>query len=221
MLPLTPDAVVFDLDGLLADTETRWTVAETRLFARHGLPYGEVEKARMIGRSVESVSVELAQLFARPGEHLTIATELVAEVMAILAEGVEALPGAVELVARCASRVPVAVASNSDRPYVDLVLEAVGLSDYLPVRVTTDDVVRPKPDPEPYLLACSRLGADPSRSVAFEDTELGASAARAAGLTVVGVPSLEGTVIGCDLQVASLTDPVLVAWSRELAAASA
>jgi len=221
VLPLTPDAVVFDLDGLLADTETRWTVAETRLFARHGLPYGEAEKAIMIGRSVDSCSLEMARLFERPGEHELIATELVDEVMALLAAGVEALPGAVELVAACASRVPVAVASNSDRSYVDLVLERVGLADYLPVRVTTDDVERPKPDPEPYLVACRRLGARPSHSVAFEDTELGASAARAAGLTVVAVPSLAGSLIGCDLQVTSLADPALVHWSRELAAASA
>jgi HAD superfamily hydrolase (TIGR01509 family) len=214
--PTTVAAVVFDCDGLLVDTESRWTIAETAVFAEHGFPFGPDEKAMLIGRSVEEAAPELAEHFGRPGEGDAIAADLLERVHREVERSAEALPGALELVRACAARVPVIVASNSPHSLVDLALRPSGLGELLPLRVTAQDVERPKPAPDLFLEACRRLGAEPAASVAFEDSGTGTRAARAAGLYVVGVPSLPGAELECDWQVASLADPELVAWAAAL-----
>ena len=216
MLPPTPRALVFDLDGLLVDTESKWTIAEQTLFARHGRPYGAAEKALLIGRTVESSAREMARLLDREGEHEPIMDELVAEVDALILAGVSPMPGAATLVSILSGRLPIAVASNSSRAYVDLVLAHSGLDAYFPVRVGVDEVARGKPAPDPYLRACSLLDAEPTLSVAFEDTALGARSAIAAGMRVVGVPSMPDPPMVCDLLVASLDDPALLAWASSI-----
>ena len=214
--PTMVAAVVFDCDGLLVETESRWTIAETAVFAAHGFPFGPAEKAMLLGRAVEEAAPELAEYFGRPGEADAIAAELLDLVHREVAAKADALPGAFELLQACAARVPVAVASNSPRSLVDLALERSGLGELLPVRVTLDDVGRPKPAPDIFLEACRRLGADPASSVAFEDSGTGTRSARAAGLYVVGVPSFVGVELDCDWVVDTLADPRLVAWAATL-----
>ncbi len=216
--PTSVAAVVFDCDGLLVDTESRWTIAEAALFAAHDVPFGAEQKAMMIGRSVAEVAVDLAAYFGQPGTHEAIAAELLDRVHVEVGKHADAMPGALELVRACAARVPVAVASNSPRSLVDLALAPSGLGDLLPVRITIEDVARPKPAPDLFLEACRRLGADPASSVAFEDSGTGTRSARAAGLFTVGVPSLPGSELECDRQIASLADPGLVAWAAALPA---
>ncbi|GAA2716695.1 MULTISPECIES: HAD family phosphatase [Streptomyces] len=216
-LPARPDAVVFDCDGLLVDTESHWTVAETALFAAHGHPFGPAQKALVVGRTLESAAEAMAAYFGRPDAGADIAAGLLAGVRRELARGATALPGALELVRACRAAVPIAVASNSPRELLDVALSSAGLADLFPHSFAADEVRSPKPAPELYLTACEALGADPRRSVAFEDSATGIAAARAAGLYVAVVPSLEGTTPDHDWLGTSLANPALQAWARALA----
>ncbi|MFG2711348.1 HAD family hydrolase [Streptomyces goshikiensis] len=217
-LPLPQDvqAVVFDCDGLLVDTEVCWTRAETAIFAAHGQEFGPEQKALVIGRTLAAAGAAMADHFGRPGAGDALAAELLDGVRRELAGGAAALPGAAELVRACAAAVPVAVASNSPRELLDTALASAGLAAHLPVSFAADEVAAPKPAPDLYLAACEALGADPARSVAFEDSATGIAAARAAGLYVITVPSLSTPSPDHDWLSPSLTTPALTTWARSL-----
>jgi HAD superfamily hydrolase (TIGR01509 family) len=217
-LPPDVDAVVFDCDGLLVDTETSWTRAETALFAEHGHPFGLEQKKIVIGTTLEAAGVAMADYFGRPGDGPILAARLHELVAIELAAGADALPGARELVLALLGRVPIAVASNSPRAFVETALTSAGLDDLFDVRLAAEDVVHPKPAPDLYLAACAALGADPARSVAFEDSGTGVASARAAGLHIVGVPSLPGVILDADTVFTSLTDPALIGWAGSVGA---
>ncbi|MBU2663682.1 HAD family phosphatase [Actinoplanes bogorensis] len=213
-LPLDVDAVVFDCDGLLVDTESAWTRAETRIFAEHGHGFGPEQKAIVIGTTLAAAGEAMAGWFGRPGDGERLARRLHELVAVELAGGADARPGARELVERLRGRVPIAVASNSPRVFVEAALRTAGVDDLFEHIVTADDVVHAKPAPDLYLAACAALGgADPARSVAFEDSATGARSARAAGLYVVGVPSLPGVTLEVDVVFEALTDPALTGWA--------
>ncbi|ANZ21294.1 hydrolase [Streptomyces noursei ATCC 11455] len=216
VLPTNTEAVVFDCDGLLVNTEVCWTVAETAIFAEHGHPFGHEQKALVIGRTVEDAAESMAQYLGCPGDGGALAAELLARVRKELSRGAAALPGALELVRACRAAVPVAVASNSPRELLDVALWSAGLADCFPHSFAADEVRSPKPAPELYLTACETLGAAPTRSVAFEDSATGIAAARAAGLHVAVVPSLPGGDLDHDWLGTSLADPELQDWAREL-----
>jgi HAD superfamily hydrolase (TIGR01509 family) len=200
----SPAAVVFDCDGLLVDTETAWTEAETELFARYGRSFGAAEKEAIVGKSMGVAAAVLEDLLGQPGRGLSLWDELV-ELVEPLLHHAEPMPGAVALAA--AVEVPSAVASSSPRALVDAALGAAELE--FDVVIAGDEVARPKPAPDLYAEACRRLGVDPSEAVALEDSVTGVASARAAGLFVIGVPSLPGVALEADLVVASLDDPAL------------
>lgn len=214
-LPREVSAVVFDCDGLLVDTEGRWTVAETALFARHGLPYGPDEKATFVGLTVPDAAAVMAVRFDRVGEEEAIGQELRAGAREAIAEQADPMPGAVEIVALLTGRVPFAVASNSPRDLLDVALSRSGLADQVQVTVAFDEVAHGKPAPDLYLRACELLDADVTRAVAFEDSPTGVASARAAGMFVVGIPGHHDT-LDADLVLDSLADPELVGWARGL-----
>lgn len=205
----TPTAVVFDCDGLLMDTETCWTVAERAVFARRKLGFGPEEKALLIGKSVPDAGILLAERFNEPGAAGAIVEELLGLVEDVIAERALPLPGALEIVRALHNVLPMAVASNSPRRLVDLALARGGFSELLPLIVAADEVELPKPAPDLYLRACEMLGVRPHATVAFEDSVTGVKSARAAGLKIVGVPSLAHVALPADVVVASLSDPTL------------
>lgn len=215
-LPTSTEAVVFDCDGLLVDTEACWTVAEAAIFAAHGHPFGLEQKALVIGRTVEAAGEAMAQYLGRPGAGAELAAELVERVRKELSRGVTALPGATELVRACRAAVPIAVASNSPRELLDTALWSAGLTDCFTHSFAADEVRFPKPAPELYLTACEALGTTPKRSVAFEDSATGIASARAAGLYVAVVPSLPGANLDHDWLGTSLAEPELRDWARKL-----
>jgi HAD superfamily hydrolase (TIGR01509 family) len=133
-------------------------------------------------------------------------------VMAEATHDVEPRPGAVELVdALLDAGIPIAVASNSPRDFLDTVLATAGMADRFTITVAGDEIPNPKPAPDIYLEACRRLGADPARSVGLEDSPTGAAAAKAAGLTVIGVPYLADMEIpAADLIAGSLADAIVL-----------
>ncbi|UXY32014.1 HAD family hydrolase [Streptomyces sp. HUAS TT20] len=215
-LPADTEAVVFDCDGLLVDTEACWTVAETAIFAAHGHPFGPEQKALVIGRTVEAAGEAMAQYLGHPGAGAELAAELLKGVRKELSQGATALPGAAELVRACRAAVPIAVASNSPRELLDAALRSAGLDDCFTQSFAADEVRSPKPAPELYLTACDTLGVAPKCSVAFEDSATGIASARAAGLHVAVVPSLPGVDLDHDWLGTSLAEPELREWAGEL-----
>ncbi len=213
---LRPAGVVFDCDGLLVDTEPCWTVAETAVFAARGLSYGAAEKARFIGKSVPDTVELMIAIFDEPGNEAAITAQLLATVGDVIGDRAEPMPGAVELVGALAGRLPIAVASNSPRRILDVALRRAGLADAFGAVVAADEVELPKPAADLYLAACAGLGVPARHSLAFEDTVTGVTAARAAGMLVVGVPSLDPEDFPADLVLPSLADPRVTAWAAAL-----
>ena len=208
---MPPAAIVFDNDGLLLDTEQAWTRAETELFARHGAVFTFEHKRDLIGSSHTVAAGKLEAMLGMPGRGAALVQELHELVMDEATHDIEPRPGALELVdALLEIGTPIAVASNSSREFLDRVLQTAGVADRFGVTVAGDEVAHPKPAPDIYLEACRRLGADPALSVGLEDSPTGAAAARAAGLTVVGVPYIADMSIEyADVVAASLADPVV------------
>jgi HAD superfamily hydrolase (TIGR01509 family) len=192
-----PTAVVFDNDGLLLDTESVWTRAEHDLFERRGLDFTPAHKRALVGTSAEIAGAILEARLGEPGRAAELIEELNELVVAELEHGVEAMVGAREVLHTLKQRgTPIGLVSNSPLEFVRRSLEIVGIEDQFDVIISAHEVSAPKPSPEPYLEACRRLDvvAGPD-VVAFEDSPTGVAAARAAGLTVIGVPSLEGIAL--------------------------
>jgi len=194
MSPPLPAAVVFDNDGLLLDTESVWTRAEEDLFERRGLEFTPADKLELVGTSAEIAGGILERRLGEPGRAEELLEELNALVVAELEHGVEAMVGARELLERLREQgVPIGLVSNSPLRFVERSIEIVGFEGHFDVVLSAHEVAAPKPAPDPYLEACRRLGVKAGPSVvALEDSPTGVAAARAAGLTVIGVPSVEG-----------------------------
>lgn len=213
-LPERVSAIVFDCDGLLLDTEPAWTVGETAVFAEHGFDFGPEQKRLVIGRSLSDATALMAEYFGRPGSGPELIERLLEVVEQQLVLGVSPLPGVVALLDAIGDRVPIAVASNSHRHFLDVSLEGSGLASRFAVAVSSDDVEHPKPHPDVYLEAFRRLDADPQRGIALEDSATGIESALASGAFVLSVPSLPGGNPGGDFVIASLDDRAVLEWGR-------
>jgi HAD superfamily hydrolase (TIGR01509 family) len=188
-------AVIFDMDGLLLDTETLWHAAEVELFTRHGGEFTWDDKMAVIGTSYDFTADYFADRLGLPRQR---GHELVSEMISLMHDlvrrSVDARPGAVELVEGLREvGVPLGLASNSPRFLVDDALATARLGDAFDTIVTSDDVEHSKPAPDIYLLACSRLGVEPADALALEDSASGVAAAKAAGLTCIAVPQFAET----------------------------
>jgi HAD superfamily hydrolase (TIGR01509 family) len=206
-----PSAVVFDNDGLLLDTEPCWTEAQKDLFAAHGRVFDSAAKRAIIGTSPTTAAPILARLLGQPTSGPELSADMYARALAQIAAGAAPRPGALDLLARVrAAGVPVAVASNSPRSHLLAGLRRVGIEHAFDVILGVDDVANPKPAPDLYRTACAMLAASPATSVALEDSAPGVASAKAAGLYVIGVPSLPGVELAADFIAASLTEPAVL-----------
>jgi HAD superfamily hydrolase (TIGR01509 family) len=205
-----PAAVIFDNDGLTLDTEHTWTRAESALYARYGTEFTLDHKREMLGTSGVKSALTMERHLGQPGRGDELRVELRELVHAELdGAGVEPMPGALELLAALRERaIPIGLATNSGREFATRALRAAGVYDRFDAVVSAEDVERPKPAPDVYLAAAAAVGADPEDCVALEDSETGVAAARAAGMTVIGVPSFPGIDLdAADLVAPSLADP--------------
>jgi HAD superfamily hydrolase (TIGR01509 family) len=204
-----PDAVCFDNDGLLLETESAWTRAEVVLFGRRGREFTDDHKRYMIGSAGAVGARKLEEMLDLPGHGWALLGELNELVMAELPKGVEPMPGAIELVDALRERgTPVALVSNSPREFVELALATAGVGERFDVVLSREDVNAGKPAPDLYLAACEALGVAPRNAIGLEDTATGIAALKAAGMTAVGVPSFPGVTLDeADLVAASLEDP--------------
>ncbi len=197
MPPTAPEAVIFDNDGLLLDTESVWTRAEEDLFERRGTAFTPADKRELVGTSAASAGAVLERRLGEPGRAAELIEELNALVVAELEHGVEAMIGARELLHTLRGRgTPIGLVSNSPLAFVVRSLQLVGFENHFDVVLSAHEVAAPKPAPDPYLEACRRLEVAPGPEVvALEDSPTGVAAARAAGLTVIGVPSIDGVAL--------------------------
>jgi HAD superfamily hydrolase (TIGR01509 family) len=205
-------AVIFDNDGLLLDTEDAWTRAEEALFARRGRVFTIEHKRSLLGSAGADAARKLEAMLEEAGEGERLMDELQELVMAQARAGVAPRPGALDLVERLrAAGVPIAVASNSRREFVERTLSSVGLLDGpFQAVVSAEDVEHPKPAPDIYLEAARRLDTEPTDCAALEDSPTGVAAAVAAGMCVIGIPYFPGAQLpGCNLLAESLADPAV------------
>lgn len=185
---MKPDAVVFDMDGTLTDTEATWDVVRRGLAAEAGRQWPDGATQAMMGMSTGEWSTYLSQEVGLPYSPQEAARRTVQRMADHYRGGVELLPGALEAVRRMAQRYPLAIASSSPRVLIDTAVDVIGIGDLLSATVSTEEVERGKPAPDGYLRACELLGVDPTRSVAVEDATNGILSALNAGMTVVAVP---------------------------------
>ncbi|HEY1479781.1 MAG TPA: HAD family phosphatase [Gaiellales bacterium] len=203
-----PQAVLFDCDGLLLETESRWTIAETVLLERHGGRYTPEFKKRLLGTARETTQRMLAEELGQPLENAEALGDELEEafIEAMMLHGTEPMPGVVELLEALDGVVPIAVASNNGEGIVRAALDVVGLSHRFGAVVCAGGPYAGKPAPDVYLAAAAALGADPARSIALEDSVVGATAARAAGCFTLGIPSFPGSDLPAHALYASLSE---------------
>jgi HAD superfamily hydrolase (TIGR01509 family) len=194
--PPAPAAVLWDMDGTLVDSEPQWDVSMEATARDLGGTFSARARAAVLGADIAtSVRVLLDDVGHPVTPELVASTTetLLAHTAALFRRGVVWRPGAREALAAVrAAGVPTALVTNSARRLTELVLDGIG-REFFDVTVCGDEVAAPKPAPDPYLLAAERLGVAPARCLAFEDSETGARAAHAAGMTVVQVPDLHPT----------------------------
>ena len=178
-------AVIFDMAGVLTDTETIWDEVRRGLAAQDGVPWPLGATEAMMGMSTPEWADYLATTVGVRGD----AAERTLEAMAArYAEHLPTLPGAVEAVQRLAARWPLALVSSSARGLIDASLVSLGITDLFSVTVSTEEVASGKPAPDGYLRACELLGVHPARAVAIEDSSNGLRSASAAGMSVIAIP---------------------------------
>jgi HAD superfamily hydrolase (TIGR01509 family) len=182
--------VLFDMDGLLVDSEPFWFEVECSVMDRLGGSWGERDQAALVGGSLDKSLDYLLGKATRPASRETVARWMVDGMVELLySRPVPVMPGARQLLAEVAEAgMPYGLVTSSERPVMEAVLSRLDV--IFPVTVCGDDVSRSKPDPEPYLLAAAKLGADPGSCVAIEDSPNGVAAAEAAGCRTIAVPSI-------------------------------
>jgi HAD superfamily hydrolase (TIGR01509 family) len=198
-----PSAAVFDCDGLLLDTTACWHLAYRSVAIEMGASLDGVDLDRLNGASVALAADRLERALRKPVAQAWIRRMLRESVETL---PIAAMPGAHRLLALLAAEMPLAVATNAPLAVVATALRRAGLGDFFSTIVSAEQMPSPKPQPDVYLEACRRLNVDPSDAVAFEDSALGAAAARAAALLVVAVPSVRGAQMDADLTVGRLDD---------------
>jgi HAD superfamily hydrolase (TIGR01509 family) len=185
----TPDAVIFDLDGVLLDSEQRWNEAKQQLVRTAGGCWLEDAPTAMMGMSSPEWSAYMRDELGVPRDAAAINSEVVGLMEQGYARELPLLPGARAAVAALAAHWPLGLASSSNREIIDLVLELAGFDGAFAVTISSEEVARGKPAPDVYLEAARRLGIAPDRCVAIEDSANGLRAADAAGMAVVAVPN--------------------------------
>jgi HAD superfamily hydrolase (TIGR01509 family) len=183
------EAVVFDLDGVLVDSEHLWDEVREQLARERGGRWHDRAQADMMGMSAPEWSRYMHDVIglAEPPEE--IGAEVVRRMQARYAERLPLIEGAVDAVRRLAARFRLGLASSSNRPIIDAVLGTAGIAGLFEATVSSEEVERGKPAPDVYLEAARRLGVPPERCLAVEDSANGIRSAHAAGMRVVAIPS--------------------------------
>ena len=204
-----PDAVIFDLDGVLLDSEQRWNEAKEALVRESGGRWREEAPTVMMGMSSPEWSAYLRDDLGVAMDVDAISRDVVRRMEDGYRSELPLLPGAEEAVRALAARWPLGLASSSNREIIDLFLELASFGDAFRVAVSSEEVARGKPAPDVYLEAASQLGVDAQRCVAIEDSSNGLRAAAAACMPVIAVPNPHYPPADDALALAAATVPVV------------
>jgi HAD superfamily hydrolase (TIGR01509 family) len=186
---VTPAAVIFDLDGVLIDSEPLWNAAREALVRESGGRWRDDASRAMMGMSSPEWSAYLRDELGVPMDTQAISRDVVRRMQDAYRDGLPLLPGASEAVRALAARWPLGLASSANREVIDLVLEVAEFGDAFRVAVSSEEVPRGKPAPDVYLETARRLAVDPARCAAIEDSSNGLRAAAAAEMAVIAVPN--------------------------------
>lgn len=197
-----PQAVIFDMDGLLVDSEPVWAVAESAMMAARGKQSDlEIQKS-LVGLRMRDFLEGMRRAYNMTDTLDDLADDITRRMKVLIPEQVQPRPGAPELLEFLAARsVPCAIASSSPMVIIDMTVSSRGWDRYFRTHVSGDDVQHGKPAPDIYLEAARRLGVDPANCLALEDSPTGARAAVAAGVTCCAVPDLSHTTVAAFAQV--------------------
>lgn len=189
MAPSEIAAVVFDLDGVLLDSEAAWVEVKREFTEENGGHWKESSQWDMLGMSSTEWSRYMHDELGVPVPPEQISSEVADRLARQYRERLPLLPGAVEAVRSLAGHWPLGLASSSNRNVIDLALEAAGIADAFAATVSSEEVAQGKPAPDVYLEAARRLEADPGACVAIEDSANGIRSAHAAKMVVVAIPN--------------------------------
>jgi HAD superfamily hydrolase (TIGR01509 family) len=184
------EAVIFDLDGLLIDSESVWDQARREYVAEHGGRWREEATRDMLGMSSVEWSRYVAERLGVERPPDVISEHVAKRVSEIYRERLPLIPGGREAVRRLAARWPLGLASSSNRQVIDEVLELAGIANCFRVTVSSEEVGRGKPAPDVYVEVARRIGLSPSHGAAIEDSHNGILSAHAAGMVVIAIPNL-------------------------------
>jgi HAD superfamily hydrolase (TIGR01509 family) len=215
------EAVIFDLDGVLIDSEGAWAEVRREFVAERGGAWHDGAQRDMMGMSSPEWSRFMAEELGVDLPPERISDEVVGRLAALYRTRLPVLPGAREAVARLAARWPLGLASSSNRPLIDLVLEAGGFAPYFRATVSSEEVEHGKPAPDVYLTAARKLGVDPPGCAAVEDSHNGILAAAAAGMRVIAIPNAEFPPGDEALAAAAETLPSVGALTAEVVGSTA
>jgi HAD superfamily hydrolase (TIGR01509 family) len=205
------EAVVFDMDGVLIDSEPVWERVRTEYIAERGGRWPAGAQDRLMGMSTGEWSAYMSRDFALALPAERVARDVIGAMAAEYRQHLPMLPGAVDTVRLLATRYRLAVASSAPKSLIEAVLDASGLRPAFEAAVSSEEVPRGKPAPDVYLEATTRLGVSPAACAAIEDSANGLRSASAAGLTVIAVPRPEyppaaDALTGVALVLGSLTE---------------
>lgn len=215
------DAVVFDLDGVLIDSEPVWERARRDLVAERGGHWAPDAQRRLMGMSTPEWARYLSEDLGVGLPPDEVAALVIDRMAASYREHIPLLPGAVEAVRRLAARWPLGVASSAAAVLIETVLQSAGLRSYFQVTMSTEQVPRGKPAPDIYLAVTERLGVPPAACAAIEDSSNGLRSAAAAGLHVIAIPHPQYPPDPDALTAASLVLPTLTDLTADAVAALA
>lgn len=183
------DAVIFDMDGLLVDSERVWMICESAMLARRGKVWDKNIQQKLIGMRMNDFLAGMIREYGLTDDADVLEKEVLDQMCGLVGEKVVANPGAAELIAYLAEAgIPCSIASSSPLVVIHSIVETQGWSDYFPVRVSGEEVAQGKPSPDVYVETAQRMGVSPHRCLALEDSPNGARAAVAAGMTCYAVP---------------------------------
>jgi HAD superfamily hydrolase (TIGR01509 family) len=208
IMTAVPDAVILDLDGVLLDSEQRWNAAKEALVRESGGRWLEEAPRAMMGMSSPEWSAYLRDTLGVSMELDAINRDVVRRMEEGYRDALPLLPGADRAVRALAARWPLGLASSSNREIIELFLELGGYRDAFAVTVSSEEVERGKPAPDVYLETARRIGVDPERCVAVEDSSNGLRSAAAARMTVIAVPNPHYPPDADALSLAAATVPV-------------
>jgi HAD superfamily hydrolase (TIGR01509 family) len=182
-------AVIFDMDGVIADTEHVWDEVREALVADWGGTYSAGAQQAMMGMSSVEWSAYMHDVVGLPQSPEEINDEVVRRMLERYRVDLPLVDGAIDAIHELARSLPLAVASSSNRPLIDAVLDAAGITACFAATISSEEVARGKPNPDVYLEAARRLGVDPVACTAIEDSTNGIRAAAAAGMSVIAYPN--------------------------------